>query len=415
MTIQPDQLPSSRLDGKRLWRRLGELALIGATAAGGVDRPSLSAPEASARRQLIAWAAELGFAAATDPIGNLFFRLEGSEPGLPPVLTGSYLDTQPAGGRFSGAYGMLAALEALAAIGALGARCRRPVVAVCWTNGECARFVPGFMGSEAFAGRRPLAEILAVEDAAGIRVGDELAAILNAQGALPQLPLGFECAAYLETHLEQGAVLEQHHRQIGVVSGVRGIRRFEVRVTGEAGHVGTTPKPMLRDALQTAVRIISALNQFFAAPDISFGVGHLRVEPNAPAVVPRETVFSVDIRHHDNMVLTRLGDTVKLICESEKGTCRFTVTELMSHPTIAFPVEITDCIERATDRLGYTHMPVVSLGGHDAMVMHWKCPSGIVFIPCKDGVSHNEAEEISEAAAVAGGRVLADAVWALAG
>ena len=406
--------PSPHIDGARLWLRLHELARVGATAAGGLDRPSLSASEAAARRKIIAWAAAIGASASADAIGNLFLKLEGAEPDLAPVLTGSYLDSQPGGGKYSGAYGMLAALEALAAISALPARSRRPVIAACWTNGEGSRFAPGYMGSEAFAGRRPLANMLAVKDAGGRRVDEELKSMLAAQGHLPTLPLGFPCLAYVETHLEQGAILEQNNRQIGVVTGLQGVRRFQVHVIGEAAHIGTTPRPQRRDALYATVRIIGALDQFFAAPDVSFAVGHLRVEPNAPSIVPRETVFTVDIRHRENTTLTRLGGAVKLICESEKGLCRFKVTELVSTPSIQFAPEICARIAENSDRLGLTHLPLLSLGGHDAQSLNWTCPSGIIFIPCKNGISHSPAESIEPQHATAGAKVLADVVWELA-
>ena len=414
MTLRSDQLPSHRLDSQRLWSRLRELATIGATAAGGLDRPSLSPLEAAARGKVIGWARAMGFAVAADPIGNLFFSLAGSEPSLPSVLAGSYLDSQPAGGKYSGAYGLLAALEAMAAIASLDTPRRRPVVAVCWTNGEGSRFVPGFMGSEAFAKRRRLAEILAVRDAAGCSVADALEKFLQLQGPLMQIPLGFPCHAYIETHLEQGIVLEKNQKQIGAVTSVRGYRRFEVCVTGASGHVGTTPMAQRRDALQTTVQIINALNRLFSAPDISFTVGELRVEPNAPSVVPRQTVFSVDIRHHDNIVLSRLGDTVKLVCESEKGQCDFRVTEVMSHPTIDFAPDMPARISAAAKRINLASMPLVSFGGHDAMIMHRACPSGIIFIPCKGGISHSEAESIEPGQAADGARVLADVIWDLA-
>ena len=418
---EPDQppqdeaaLPSRQLDRARLWRRLQELALIGATPEGGVDRPALSASEAAARRQVIAWAREFGATALADPAGNLFLKLEGSEPALPPILTGAYLDSQPGGGKFSGAYGMLAAIEALAAIAAQGKRHRRTLIAVAWMNGEGSRFSPGYTGSEAFAGLRPVAELRSAKDDTGENLGEALKTMLVAQGDLPAIPLGFATAAYVETHLEQDATLEQNNMQIGVVTGVQGVRRFQLRVTGEAAHIGTTPRQNRRDALHSTVKIIAALEQFFAAPDVGFTVSQLRIEPNAPSIVPRETQFSVDIRHRDNTQLTRLGDTVRLICESEKGVCQFAMEELASTPAIDFAADIPARISHAASRLGLALMPLPSLGGHDAQSLTWLCPSGIIFIPCREGVSHNESESIEPDQAAAGAQVLADVLWDLA-
>jgi len=406
--------PSRWLDGSRLWRRLGELARLGATPEGGVNRPALSVAEAAARRSVIGWASEFGAHAFSDPAGNLFLKLEGSERTLPPVLTGSYLDSQPDGGKYSGAYGMLAALESLAAIAALGRRPKRSLIAAAWMNGEGSRFAPGYMGSEAFAGLRQLAGLLTVSDFEGKSVGEELTAMLTAQGPLPAKPLGFACAAYVETHLEQGAKLEKDGTQIGVVTGVQGVRRFQIRVDGQAAHIGTTSRQSRRDALHATIKIIGALEQFFAAPDVGFAVSQLRVEPNAPSIVPRATHFTVDIRHRDNTVLMRLGDTIRLICESEKGVCRFAMTELVSTPAIDFDPDVQAHIERAADRLALSHTPILSLGGHDAQSLKWLCPSGIIFIPCRDGATHSPDEQIEPGQAAAGAKVLADVLWELA-
>lgn len=414
MQTSGDGMPSDRVDAGRLWQRLGTLAKIGATIEGGVDRPALSPLELAARRQAIAWANELGAEVSCDPAGNLFFWRHGSEPTLAAVLTGSYLDSQPGGGKYAGAYGMVAALEALAAIAASGRPPKRSVAAVCWTNGEGSRFTPGYTGSELFAGLRPMAQAFGSEDAAGNTLGDELAKVLAGQGALAQRPLGFVPGAYLEVHLEQGPALETAGKQIGIVTGVQGVRRFQVQVVGEAAHLGTVQRQHRRDALRSTVRIINTLDQFFSAPDMGFAVSQLRVKPNAPSIVPHEATFSVAVRHRENQVLKRMGDTIRLICESEKGLCGFTMVELASTPAVTFDPAVPAVVTRAATALGLAHTSILSLGGHDAQSLHHICPSGIVFVPCKGGISHNAAEEIAFADAEAGAKVLADGLWDLA-
>ena len=407
-------LPSHGVDGARLWVRLQALARHGATPAGGVNRPAFSLLDQAARRTVAGWAQGAGLAVLGDASGNLFLRLEGDDPGALPVLAGSYLDTQPAGGRYAGSFGVLAALEGLMAIQALGRRPRRPLMAAIWANGEGSRFSPGYTGSETFAGTLSLAAMLVVTDSAGIACRDALAGLLASETDIQKIPLGFACSAYVEAHLEQGSVLEQKACTIGVVSAMQGVRNCQVRVFGEASHAGTTPRHRRRDALKAAMRIIAALDSFYASPDIGFAVGQVLVEPNAPSVIAREVTFSVDIRHPDTTVLQRLGDTVRLICESEKGPCRFEIIVSANRPAITFPEDIARRIARAAGALALPHMPILSLAGHDARSLFKSCPTGIIFIPCRDGLSHNEAEAIEPDHAHAGAQVLADVLWDLA-
>ncbi len=405
--------PSKFVDGSRLWQRLEALAQFGATPSGGVSRPALSPAEFAARRQLLNWAQDAGLGAASDPAGNLFFRLPGRHPNDAPVLTGSYLDSQLNGGRYSGSYGMLAALEALAAVAASGATPRRPIVAALWMNGEGTRFSPGYMGSATFAGECPLHRILDVHDRDGVSVASALSDLSATFAEVPRIALGFPCAAYLEAHLEQGPTLDDSGCQIGIVTAMQGVRRYSVHVEGEAAHAGSMPRHRRRDALSATVRIISSLEDFYAAPDVTFTVGQLSVEPNAPSVVPRETRFSIDIRHRDNLVLARLGEAIRLVCESEKKPCAATMTDLEISPSVEFDAGLQQVMRTCAERLGLTQMPLVSLGGHDAKSLVGHCPSGIVFIPCHGGVSHSEAESIDAASALNGAKVLTDALWEL--
>lgn len=413
MRLKHPLSPSIDVNGARLWRRLGDLARHGATPDGGVHRLALSRSEIAARRQLVAWGLDAGLTVSSDPAGNLFLRLAGSQNDAEPVLTGSYLDSQPNGGRYSGSYGMLAALEALAAIAATGATPRRPIVAAAWMNGEGVRFRPGYLGSAAFTGQLPLSQVLETRDRNGARVADALEGWRAATPDILRIALGFAVAAYLEVHLEQGPELEDRQRQIGVVSAMQGVRRYLVRVEGEAAHAGGMPRGRRRDALSAAVRIIAALETLYAAPDVTFTVGQLSVEPNAPSVVPHTATFSVDVRHGDTTVLARLGDAIRLVCESKKGPCSFSMLDVAATPSVAFHPHIQAACQNAAQRLNLSTLALVSQGGHDAQNFVGVCPSGILFIPCHRGISHSAAERIDADSALNGARVLAEVLWEL--
>ncbi|MDE2702571.1 MAG: hydantoinase/carbamoylase family amidase [Chloroflexota bacterium] len=406
---------SRLIDPQRLWDRHMQLAEIGATPAGGVNRPALSDVEIDARGTLLAWARRAGLTASHDPIANLFLRLEGSDPGAAPVLAGSHIDSQPTGGKFDGAFGVLAALEALTAMSARGLRPRRSIEVVAWTNEEGSRFAPGLMGSEAFAGLRPLEKILAVTDAEGETVRESVARVLAADAGVESRPLGFPVHAFIEPHIEQGTILERADVPIGVVTGMQGSRRFRVTVSGNASHAGTTPRAERRDAVLAAARMINDLVELMAEPeDVMFTVGLLNVRPNAPSVVPEEAYFSIDLRHPANAVLAGLGDAIAGCCDHASDPCAVAVREIASTPSIEFPGSIRRRLSSAADRLGLARRNVYSLAGHDARNLHAVCRSGMIFVPCRDGISHNESEWAEPAHLVAGTRVLADALWGLA-
>ncbi|MFT4987912.1 MAG: N-carbamoyl-L-amino-acid hydrolase, partial [Acidimicrobiales bacterium] len=250
---------AQRVDEQRLWSRHMELAAIGATPKGGVNRQALTAEEIDARRLLVTWAIELGLQVFTDDIGNLFLRLEGTEPELAPVLTGSHIDTQPTGGKFDGAYGVLAGIEAVQAIIEADVRTRRAIEVVAWLNEEGSRFAPGMMGSEAFAKLRDLEVMLDVEDRDGVSVRQVLPGALAATPDAIHRPVGFPVAAFVESHIEQGPELERLEKTIGVVTGIQGVRRIRVGVTGEEAHAGTTQRASRRDALEESSRMVAAL------------------------------------------------------------------------------------------------------------------------------------------------------------
>jgi len=404
------------VDGERLWRRLMALARFGALPSGGVDRQALSEAEIEARGALVEWARSLGLEPSTDAIGNLFLRLEGERGDWPPVVTGSHIDTQPTGGKFDGAYGVLAGLEALEAVRAAGVRPRRSIEVVAWTNEEGSRFSPGMMGSEAFIGARPLADMLAVEDRDGVTVADALGRVLAAHPEVPQRPLGFPVAAFVEAHIEQGPELERHGKTVGVVTGIQGTRRFRVRVKGEAAHAGTEPRRTRRDALLAALGMVGELEALTADPEdvVRFTVGLLDVTPNVPSVVPNEVLFSIDLRHPDEATLRRLGDAIAPACERRRGPCEVQVREIATAWPLVFPESVRGLIRRVAEGLGVAHMDLHSAAGHDARQLHRVCPTGMIFVPCEKGISHNERENAAPADLAAGARVLAETLVALA-
>jgi N-carbamoyl-L-amino-acid hydrolase len=408
--------PAARVDAARLWERHQRLARHGATADGGVNRQALSAEEIAAWRELVGWGREEGLAAFTDPVGNLFLRLEGSDAEAVPVLTGSHLDSQPSGGKFDGVFGVLAGLEAAQSIRAAGITLRRPLEIVAWMNEEGSRFVPGMMGSAAFTGAAPLDTFLPVRDASGISVREGLAALHDAFPDLPSRPLGRPVAAYVEAHIEQGPILEREGYSIGVVTGIQGKRTFRVTVRGEEAHAGTSAPRERKDALLAAVRMIAALDAAMRDGDdvVKFTVGRLDVMPNAPSVVAGTAVFSIDLRHVDSAILAALGDRITGICAAQAGRCSVDVAELTRASSLTFPESMTRLVRDSAASLGVPAMDIYSAAGHDARFLHAVCPTGMIFVPCKEGISHNARESATPEDLAAGTRVLVDVLMKLA-
>jgi len=408
--------PSARVDASRLWDRHEALARIGATPAGRVDRPALSPSDIAACWRLVEWGASIGLKSSRDAAGNLFLRLEGTDPAAAPVLSGSHLDSQPTGGKYDGVYGVLAALESCEAILEVGHQPRRSIDVVAWMNEEGGRFAPGMMGSAVFAGARTLDEIRAVADADGTTVRDALEAADQALADIPRRALGGDVHAYVEAHIEQGPILERIGKTIGIVSGIQGKRTFRVSVQGEAAHAGTSLRAERRDALLAAAAMVQALAvRMHDEHDIvKFTIGRFSVTPNAPSVVPSQVVFSIDLRHPQSAILRELGDAVDGICRAHARPCAVQVEELSTAMSIEFPFALRNLLRKATDRLGFSSHELMSAAGHDARYLSEVCPSGMLFIPCHLGVTHNEAESITKSDAVAGAQVLADTLADLA-
>lgn len=391
-----------------------ELATHGAMPDGGVTRLALSEADIDARRLIARWADSLQAKVLADDAGNCFIRYAGRDPELPPVMAGSHIDTVPGGGKFDGAYGVVAALEVIEAMRQAGVRPKRSVEAVIWTNEEGARFSPGQMGAAAFAGTRSVDEILCVKDRDGVRVHDVLPRMLAALPKAQMRSLGVPITAFFEAHIEQGPELEAHATQIGVVTGIQGRRSFIVTVLGEAAHGGTARQSERKDALLGAVRIIGALEASVLEneSDARLTIGTFSLEPNAPLVVPGRVRFSVDLRHPENATMKRLGDLVPAICARHRGACAVEVVENANAPCAYFGEPMMQLIEAAVDRLQLSHRRIFSLAGHDSREIVKIAPTGMIFVPCKRGLSHSALEEAEPHDLAAGARVLAEVVIA---
>jgi N-carbamoyl-L-amino-acid hydrolase len=405
---------SDFVDEKRLWDRQMYLATFGETPRGGVNRQALSAEEIEARKVLMDWSKEIGLTAFIDDIGNLFFRREGTDPALAPVMTGSHIDSQPTGGKFDGSYGVVAAFEAIQAIIDAGIELKRPVEVAVWLNEEGSRFAPGMMGSEAYAGVRNLADMLPVTDREGISVQDALPAALAATPDAVRREFGSPVYAFLEAHIEQGPVLEAEEKVIGVVTGIQGVRRMRVRVTGEEAHAGTTPTAERRDAIQAASKIVTELyDRINEDPQIKFTIGMMNITPNVPSVISSEVVFSIDIRHENSEYLEQMAVLTETICGAYDGPCEVEAWRIAESDSVYFDDRMTDAVEAACIALQTPHRRMFSAAGHDARQLSYICPTAMIFVPCEKGISHNEAENATPGDLRDGAKVLADVLTKL--
>ena len=412
-----DGKAGAKVDEARLWQRHMDMAELGKTPKGGVKRLALTDLDADARAKLMGWGAKRGFKSYIDPIGNFFVRREGTDPSLPPVMSGSHTDTQPSGGRFDGIYGVLAALEAIEAIEDAGIETRRAIEAAVWTCEEGgARFPLGTMGSSVFAGINKLDDVLKMKDHEGVTVA---AALERTRARVPgaiERPLGIKVSSFVEAHIEQGPELEARGKTIGVVTAIQGSRRFSVEVTGEDGHAGTVTRARRKDALFAATDMVHALRKHFmdSEDQIRFTVGRFVVEPNAMAVIPGKVTFTIDFRHPDEAVIVKLGDGVEPLCQSLRGPCQVKVTQFMRSQPVPFSGLLPELIQSAADRFGLSSMPILSGAGHDSIYLAKVCPTAMIFVPCEKGISHNEAESATPYDLASGARVLAEVLADLA-
>jgi N-carbamoyl-L-amino-acid hydrolase len=416
--VKLDDALLANVSEARLWARHVALAAIGATARGGVNRLALTALDGEAQRMLVGWARARGFGCTRDEIGNLHIRRAGLDTAAAPIYTGSHLDTQPTGGKYDGAYGVLAGFEVLEALEDAQRRTRRAIEVVAWTNEEGSRFQPGCMGSSVFAGAAPAQTMLRVEDSAGVSVQTALEQ-LRALLPLPQWPSAHgRPAAYVEAHIEQGPRLEEAGAAIGVVTGIQGSRRMIVEVLGEEAHAGTTPRAARKDAVLAAVAVISALETLMQDEEdvLRFTVGRMAVSPNSPNTVPSRVTFTIDLRHPDADTLARSGDCIADVAARTAAVkrCRAEVTHLTHVRPTHFPEETIGVVRAAARALGYCSLDMPSGAGHDAMYLARMCPTAMVFVPCLRGISHNETESATPGDLAAGTRVLAQTLVTLA-
>jgi N-carbamoyl-L-amino-acid hydrolase len=400
-----------RVNGSRLWDSLMELARIGATSKGGVCRLTLTDLDRQGRDLVTRWAREAGMTVTIDKIGNGFLRRPGRDNSLPPIMTGSHIDTQPTGGKFDGNYGVLAGLEVVRTLNDHGIETEAPIEVAFWTNEEGSRFVPVMMGSGVFAKAFTLEHAYAATDSEGKTVKGELERIGYVGSQEPgDHPIG----AYFEAHIEQGPVLEDHAKTIGVVTGVLGIRWYDCVVTGMEAHAGPTPMALRKDALQAAAQLMQEVVACaHRHPPHGRGtVGMVQVHPNSRNVIPGQVKFSIDLRNATDADCEAMDADIRAVADriSRETGLPIAISLVSSYPAQPFHGNCVDAVARAAKTLGYSHMPVVSGAGHDAVYMARLAPAGMVFIPCKDGISHNEIEDAAPADITAGCNVLMHAM-----
>ncbi|KWK79688.1 Zn-dependent hydrolase [Burkholderia ubonensis] len=406
-----DNLRAPRVNGERLWASLERMAQIGATPKGGVCRLALTDLDRESRDLFVQWARDAGCTVRVDRMGNVFARRAGRNPDAAPVMTGSHADSQPTGGRYDGIYGVLGGLEVVRALNDAGIETERPIDVVIWTNEEGSRFAPAIVAAGVFAGVYTLDYGLSRTDAAGKTIGEELARI----GYAGSEPVGgYPVHAAYELHIEQGAILERAGKTIGVVTAGQGQRWYEVTLTGVDAHAGTTPMEFRRDALVGAARMIAFVDALgrHHAPHARATVGMIDARPNSRNTVPGGCFFTVEFRHPDDAVLDALDAALRAELARVAGEAGLgaQIEQIFRYPPVPFAPACIGAVRDAADALGLPHMDIVSGAGHDACYVARVAPTGMIFVPCVDGLSHNEAEAITPAWAAAGADVLLRAV-----
>jgi len=415
----PETLADLRVDGARLWQSLMDLAAIGGTEKGGVCRLALTELDRQGRDLFVRWVREAGCEVRVDAIGNIFARRPGRNNGLPAVMTGSHIDTQPTGGKFDGNYGVLAGLEVLRTLNDENIQTEAPLELAVWTNEEGSRFVPVMMGSGVYAGAFTLEHALSQEDREGVSVRDALSAIgYDGKAAVPPSKPN-EVGAYFEAHIEQGPVLEAADTVIGVVTGALGQRWYDVVLTGVEAHAGPTPMPLRRDALLAASELVLAVNQIALAhaPDARGTVGWMDVFPNSRNVIPGRVRLTVDLRAADDVTLSAMDAALRAAVQAaaDNRGVKADVEQVVYFAPQPFAPALVQSVRDGARDLTLSAMDVVSGAGHDAVYVARVAPTAMIFVPCKDGISHNEIEDARPDHLEAGCNVLLRAMLAQAG
>lgn len=402
-----------QINPQRLWDSLMDTAKFGGTAKGGIRRLTLSDEDRQVRDWFKAACEAIGCAVTVDDCGNMFARRPGRNNALPPIAMGSHLDTQPTGGKFDGVLGVLGALEAMRTLHELSYETNAPIEIVNWTNEEGSRFAPAMLASGVFVGAFTRDFAYSRED----RDGKAFEAELERIGYRGPEPVGGrKFGAFFELHIEQGPILEAEAKMIGVVTGVQGVRWYEVTVTGQDAHTGATPMRLRKNALVGAARMIERIDaighQF--APDAVATVGLVEVKPNSRNVVPGEVFFSIDLRHPDDGVLDKMEAAMRAAIPEVMGPLGLEVEEkrIWSNAAVRFAPELIACVREGAKQAGYAMRDMVSGAGHDAAYIARVAPTTMIFVPCAGGLSHNEAESTSFEECAAGAQVLLNAVIA---
>jgi beta-ureidopropionase / N-carbamoyl-L-amino-acid hydrolase len=400
-----------RVNADRLWDSIHEMAKIGPGVAGGNNRQTLTDADGEGRRLFQKWCEAAGLQMGVDQMGTMFARREGTDPDALPVYVGSHLDTQPTGGRYDGVLGVLGGLEVVRSLNDLGIKTKHPIVVTNWTNEEGTRFAPAMLASGVFAGVHEQDWAYARQDRDGKRFGDELTRI----GWKGEEKVGARrMKAFFELHIEQGPILEDEGIDIGVVTHGQGLKWLQVTLTGKESHTGSTPMPKRRNAGLGMARITELVHEVAMdyQPGAVGAIGHMEVWPNSRNIIAGKTVFTIDIRSPEKQVLDamdqRIREGIDTICEALD--INYEIEQVGHFDPVAFDKNCVKAVRDAAERLGYSHRDIVSGAGHDACWINRVAPTAMIFCPCVDGLSHNEAEDISKEWASAGCDVLFHAV-----
>lgn len=400
-----------RVNGDRLWDSLMEMAKIGPGVAGGNNRQTLTDEDSEGRHLFKKWCEDQGCSMGLDKMGNMFAYREGTDPDALPVYVGSHLDTQPTGGKYDGVLGVLGGLEIIRSLNDLNIKTKHPIVITNWSNEEGTRFAPPMLSSGVFGGMHTLDWAYNREDSEGKTFGDELVRI----GWKGEEEVGDrKMHAFFELHIEQGPILEAENKDIGVVTHGQGLSWTQITVTGKDSHTGSTPMPMRRNAGLGMARILEKVEEIALshAPHAVGAAGHIDVYPNSRNVIPGKVVFTVDMRSPELSVIAdmekRLISESNIICENLGLEVEF--EKVGGFDPVKFDEKCVSAVRDASEKLGYSHMNLISGAGHDACWINRVAPTAMIMCPCVDGLSHNEAEEISKKWATAGADVLLHAV-----